>query len=170
MDGEGIVTEIQEAWLRGETAKILWDICTCFGAFIVESRLKRGSPDVTWWSVNCHFRFEFQIQADKPVLIGYCGHPHFDRLVSSLLLAISRSIRSKNENAKTSHSRLDQLSEISFWKNKKKMERFLQDWKICDMSLIWKAQLDDKLPKVSRRRLENGKFRREIRTGRVWGQ
>ena len=38
------------------------------------------------------------------------------------------------------------------------MERFLQDWKICDMSLIWKAQLDDKLPKVSRRRLENGKL------------
>ena len=38
------------------------------------------------------------------------------------------------------------------------MERFLQDWKNCDMSLIWKAQLDDKLPKVSRRRLENGKL------------
>lgn len=38
------------------------------------------------------------------------------------------------------------------------MERFLQDWKNCDMSLIWKAQLDDKLPKVSRRRLENVKL------------
>ena len=64
--------------------------------------------------INCYFRFEFQIQADKPILIGYCGHPHFDHLVSRLLLAISRSIRSKNENAKTSHSRFDQLCEISF--------------------------------------------------------
>jgi len=38
------------------------------------------------------------------------------------------------------------------------MEKFIQDWKTCDMSLIWKAQLDDKLPKVSRRRLENVKL------------
>jgi len=37
------------------------------------------------------------------------------------------------------------------------MERFLRDWKTCDMTLIWQAQLDDKLPKVPRRRLENVK-------------
>ena len=42
------------------------------------------------------------------------------------------------------------------------MERFLRDWKTCDMTLIWQAQLDDKLPKVPRRRLENGRLGKEI--------
>ena len=93
-------------------------------------------PDVTWSSVNCYFRFEYLVQADKPTLIGYCGHLHFDHLVSRLLLAISRSVRSKTENAKTSHSRLDQLSEISFWKNKKngKISPGLENlWHVTDL-------------------------------------
>merc|ERR1712131_539122 len=41
---------------------------------------------------------------------------------------------------------------------KTKTERFLRDWKTCDMTLIWRAQVDDKLTKIPRRRLENVKL------------
>ena len=50
------------------------------------------------------------------------------------------------------------------------MERFLRDWKTCDLTLIWRAQIDDKLTKVPRRRLENGKLRVLLEIALPFGQ
>ena len=144
-----------------------------FESFVLdlEYASSNHSSRVTWSSVHCYFRFECLIQADKPTLIGYCGHPHFDHLVSRLLLAISRSIRSKTQNAKTSHSRFDQLCEISFWKNKKKWKDFSRIGK--SVTCHWSGKPSwmtnyQKFPDGDLKMVSY--FRREIRTGRVWGQ